>query len=57
MEDMMKGMMGGKGMPGMPASADMGSMMEMAQKMMGGGMGNMLKGPPGMPKGGKMGRR
>jgi len=37
----------------------MGSMMEMAAKMMGGGgPGNMMKGPPGMPKGMmKMGRR
>lgn len=35
----------------MPGGANMGSMMEMAQKMMsGGGMGNMMKAPPGMPK-------
>jgi len=43
----------------MPAGANMGNMMEMAQKMMGGGgMPNMMKAPPGMPKGAmKMPRR
>lgn len=37
----------------------MGNMMEMAQKMMsGGGMPNMMKAPPGIPKGMmRMGRR
>jgi len=48
MMDMMKNMMGDK----MPNMQNMGGMMEMAQKMMaGGGMGNMMKAPPGMPKG------
>jgi len=59
MQDMMKNMMGGRGMPQMPPGMNMGNMMEMAQKMMGGGgMPNMMKPPPGMPKGMmKMGRR